>query len=173
LEGGWNPDDPSMFGVSLNKFKEYRALILGDEDTGRQDSVFLEWLKQLNKDGASTIYFVMFWQRYYLSLFPAPLDLIMLVQLVHRETEAVKILQECLRVVVDGVIGPKTMAAIHYETTDMNRNPSNLYVGNISSSFLRKMAVYYEEHYPPGHVKHGNLPGYLARVEKLREEAGL
>lgn len=174
LEGGYNPEDPSMYGISQSWFDaNVPTTLLGAAPLALAN---IKWLK---KEAAVLLYHWGFWQKYHLSLFPKPLDLIMLCQLVHRETKAVEILQTILQGVgagdgipkIDGDLGPKTMKS--FLTSALGSSWDHEMVNFISVRYLKRFKEYYESTYPEGHPKHGNLTGYLNRIERVRKEAGL
>ena len=160
LEGGYNPEDPSMYGISQSWFDaNVPTTLLGAAPLALAN---IKWLK---KEAAVLLYHWGFWQKYHLSLFPKPLDLIMLCQLVHRETKAVEILQKCLLTKMDAIIGPMTILKLIEFTRTSNGFLRQNCVVEICQFILETFSEYYTETYPESK----NLKGYLNRLSKIND----
>ncbi|WP_116083965.1 holin-associated N-acetylmuramidase [Tropicimonas sp. IMCC34011] len=114
-EGGYvnDPDDPggpTKYGVTLGTLQRLKDDVTGD---GRVDA---EDVKRLGKDRAVDIFIEHYFARPRIAALPEPLQATVFDMYVNSGANAVRILQRLLCdmgqvVAVDGVIGPKTIAA--------------------------------------------------------------
>lgn len=115
-EGGFvnDPDDPggaTNFGVTIHTM---RALGM---DLDRDGSVSVDDVRQLTKEQAVDIFVKHYFEKPLIALLPARLHATVFDMYVNSGSNAVKILQRLMRqmgqsLVVDGVLGPKTIAAV-------------------------------------------------------------
>lgn len=113
-EGGFvdDPEDPggaTKFGISLRAAQGFGSLADVDHDGDVDRSDILE----LTVEDAAGIYRAQYWTTLRCDEIPAGLDLMLFDFGVNAgPTAAVRLLQGALAVKVDGVIGPKTLAAV-------------------------------------------------------------
>ena len=106
-EGGYsnNKDDPggeTNFGITRAVYDHYRH--------GR--GLAVRSVKLITPDEVHDIYFTLYWQASHCDKMPVPLDLVMFDSFVNCGRDRVaKWLQASLGVVVDGRVGPYTLAA--------------------------------------------------------------
>ncbi|MDT0683721.1 holin-associated N-acetylmuramidase [Roseicyclus sp. F158] len=114
-EGGYvnDPDDPggpTKYGVTLGTMQRLKDDVTGDGRVDAQD------VQRLGKDRAVEIFIEHYFARPRIAALPEPLQATVFDMYVNSGANAVRILQRLLcdmgqAVAVDGVIGPKTIAA--------------------------------------------------------------
>ena len=148
-EGGWvnHPSDPG-----------------GETNLGVTKRVWEEWvghpvesMKNLTKDQVAPLYEQKYWRPCYGEVLPRGLDLVVFSMGINAGTgRSIKLLQQSIGCVPDGVIGPTTRGLICSSNT-----------ANLISKFSESRREYYRS------LK--NFPvfgkGWLARVDKEEQEA--
>ena len=150
-EGGWsdNPADPggaTTRGITLATFRQH-----GHPDATADD------LHEISDEEVSSIYRAGYWQPVHGDDLPAGLDVCIFDFGVNAGPgTAVRLLQECMGVVVDGQIGPETMAAIKAQ------DPAKM---------INRVTLAQDQYYRslPTYGTFGK--GWSARVEKRRQSA--
>lgn len=114
-EGGYvnDPDDPggaTKFGVTIHTMRRLGLDLTGDDNVTEAD------VRALTKNRAVSIFIEHYFHRPKIDQLPEPLQATVFDMYVNAGANAVKILQRLLgdmriAVVVDGVIGPQTVAA--------------------------------------------------------------
>ncbi len=111
VEGGYSDHKSDRggatnFGITQKTYDRFR------KDSG----LSLRPVKSITTDEVQSIYKTMYWVVAKCGLLPEPLDLYVFDSAVnHEPARAVKLLQRALGVDDDGVIGPKTIEALHEE----------------------------------------------------------
>jgi lysozyme family protein len=127
-----DPNDPggaTMYGIILAEYQRFK----GDPSLGPED------LKQITIADRDTIYKQNYWLKTNADALPTGVDLsIFDMAVTSGPTRSIKILQEMLGVMQDGLIGPNTFKAI--TQTDPVTLLHRLYIGQ--AKFYRSLATF-------------------------------
>jgi lysozyme family protein len=147
-EGGWvnNPADPggeTNLGVTKRVWEEY---------VGHP----VKTMKDLSKDDVAPMYELKYWRPCYCEVLPRGLDFVVFSMGVNAGPgRSIKLLQQSIGCVPDGVIGPRTRELI-----------SSSNGANLIAKFSETRREYYRSLGKPMFEK-----GWLARVDREEEEA--
>jgi hypothetical protein len=175
IEGGYNLADPSNFGISerwlKNALLSHQEFPLEIIDCCGCPPIGPD-VTRLTRDWAKFFYHWGFWQKYHLSAIPAPLDLVLLCSLVHRETATLCILREALGLrALSGPFSTYVLKRILDRVCAGGETPERFTEFNMDrikelcSDILLKMRAYY--------IQAGSQMfqgGYLRRLELVAEE---
>ena len=131
-EGGWSnhPSDPgglTRWGITLKTLKALGMDVNGDGVIDGED------LASMTEEEAAAIYRLRYWDKTSCDLLPGGLDLAVFDSAVNQgPARAVKFLQKAVGTKPDGVIGPKTVAAIAGQP-----------VPAVLTDFMARRAVHY------------------------------
>ena len=148
-EGGWvnNPADPggeTNLGVTKRVWEEYVGHAV-------------QSLKKLTKDDVAPLYELKYWRPCYCEVLPRGLDFVVFSMGVNAGPgRSVKLLQQSIGCVPDGVIGPRTRELI---------STSN------SATFIAKFSETRREYYRSLKTFPIFGKGWLARVDREEQEA--
>lgn len=119
-------------------------------------------VRELSKAGAADIYRLKYWDVCRCDELPPPIDLVVFDSAVnHGQTQAAKFLQSALGgLVVDGVIGAKTLAAANKPLAGAKRIASNILYGRTS---------FYQNIGARDQTQRVFLNGWLNRIAALRK----
>jgi lysozyme family protein len=148
-EGGWvnHPSDPggeTNLGVTKRVWEEY---------VGHP----VESLKKLTKDDVAPLYELKYWRPCYCEVLPRGLDFVVFSMGVNAGTgRSIKLLQQSLGCVPDGIIGPRTRELI-----------SSSNGANLIAKFSEARREYYSS------LKNFSVfgKGWLARCDREEDEA--
>ena len=144
-EAGWNADDPSMRGVTLETLKRWDSRATLDD------------LKALSEEKARLIYRALFWHPARGDDLPEGLDYAVFDFAVHSGPPvAVSFLQEIIGTVPDGVFGPLTLAAL--KKSDVTET-----IGKLMDARFARMKTL--KNWP------ANRKGWTRRIDEVRAEA--
>ena len=148
-EGGWvnNPADPggeTNLGVTKRVWEEY----IGHA---------VQSLKKLTKDDVAPLYELKYWRPCYCEVLPRGLDFVVFSMGVNAGPgRSIKLLQQSIGCVPDGVIGPKTR---------------NLISSSNGATLIAKFSETRREYYNSLKTFPIFGKGWLARVDKEEQEA--
>lgn len=157
-EGGYvnHPNDrggATNKGVTQRRYDEYRASI----------GLPLQDVKNITNEEVTAIYKKYYWIPARCDRMPPPLDLMLFDAAVnHGPSRAVKMLQRVLGVTEDGIVGPKTLAALDEDVAAHG-------VEWVCQQFLQEREAFYRRIVDADAAQKVFLKGWLARVEHLRE----
>jgi len=155
VEGGFYPGDkpadpnPTMYGITERVYHVWR----------RRNDMPPRLVKDISEDELWLIFYSWYWQPIWGAKLPHRLAVALFDMAVNSGPRAaVGTLQGVVGTATDGIMGPKTLAAV------LAANQATL-----AEDFLWARVAFYRKTVQANIVKLPVLPGWLARLEQLRE----